>query len=93
MDTITLNPADAEAASIHDLEQPVVGAKHAAHVLSIVLDDILASKHPSMQSADGYTALLVDDETIEALAHAMEQVIGFTRKAADDYSQVMHVRP
>ncbi len=93
MDANTFTPTTtADDTNLHDLEALIVRTKCAGQVLAIVLDDALAAKHHGIQPQAGYTALLIDDETVDALSHAMAQLVGFSRKAAEAYTQAMRAR-
>ncbi len=83
MDGYTPISRAAAADKLLDLEMPLVDARASARCLAIVVDEVLQSLHPGLTAPKGTTALLLDEETVEALNHVVTAVLTNTRKAAE----------
>ena len=85
MDGFSPTSRPSPAASILDLELPILDSKAAARVASIVVDEMLACRHPTITPPQGTTLLLLDDDTVEALNHTITNLLTHTKQAAEIY--------
>lgn len=84
MDRIPLTTTATAADSWYDLEGAVVDSRASASLVEIVIEDILANDdHPTIQAPEGRRILVLDEARIEALNHAITNLVLSTRKAAD----------
>ena len=68
------NSTPVPAVSIMDLEGPILLARNSAKVLEIVLEGLLKETHPR-PSHPGLVELLLERDQVEALRHAMMNVL------------------
>lgn len=88
MDKETNSTPGEEASNLRSLEAPIYSARASARVLSIVVDEVLASHDLASVSIDGVVQLTLDEITAEALYHAVGSVTRHTQDAVEAYARI-----
>lgn len=87
MDVTTSTPDTSLATSLLDIEAPVFNSRTTASLVALVVDRLTESRHPEIAAPKGSQLLLVEDDTIDALNHAVTLLLSHTREAADVFEE------
>ena len=87
MDNTTFTPDNSSVTSLLDIEAPVFNSRSAASLVALVIDEITRSQHPEIAAPEGSQLLLVEDDTIDALNHAVTVLLAHTREASDVFQE------
>lgn len=87
MDGTISTPSTSAATSLLDIEAPVFNSRSAATLVSLVIDEITKSRHPEIAAPHGSQLLLVEDDTIDALHHAVTMLLSHMREAIETFEE------